>query len=251
MKEKNRFRNGKIIIDMYRDKDYRPRRHIITLYGLLSSPLGPYNNATNILIRNGFTVWCPHYEGTHASDGVCQFDNAVGSVMKATELIEKRRATSLFINKKVTWNKDKVIVAGSSFGGSVALVAAAKSGKITDVVSLAGPTNYRKHKGLFSYYPRWLKGWQNTWRTNQTCWKNFAKGGVDLNAIDYADVLADKNVVLAHGKGDKNVEFTQSKMLYDAIKNGSGRHKLLVFNEGVHFGTDDFGNKRVLKELII
>lgn len=251
MKEKNRFRNGKIIVDMYRDKDYRPRRHIITLYGLLSSPLGPYNNSTNILIQNGFTVWCPHYEGTHASDGVCKFDNAVGSVIKAIELIEKHKAVSLFSNRVTTWDKNKLVVVGSSFGGSVALVAAAKSSKITDVVSLAGPTDYRDHKGLFSYYPRWLKGWKNAWRTNKTSWQKFAKGDIDLNATDYADILSDKNVVLSHDKGDKQVDFNQSKMLYDAIKNGSGKHKFLVFNEGIHFSTDDFGNKRILKELII
>jgi len=251
MKEKYRFKNGKIIIDMYRDKDYSPKNHIVTLYGLLSSPLGPYNNATNILIKNGFTVWCPHYEGTFASDGVCTFDNAVGSVIKTIQLIEKRKATSLFSNTETTWNKDKIVVVGSSFGGSIALVAAGKSRKINKVVSLAGPTDYRMHKNIFSYYPRWKKGWQNTWRTNRTFWQKFAKGNLDLNAINYAKLLLSKNVVLVHDKGDKQVDFRQSKILYEAIKNGPGQHKLVAFNNGIHFSTDDFGNKRILKEIML
>ncbi|MBI4896226.1 MAG: prolyl oligopeptidase family serine peptidase [Candidatus Aenigmarchaeota archaeon] len=250
MTEKSRFRTGKIIVDMFHSKTVEPRQHIVLLYGMLSNPPSADDGAVQTLIKHKFAVWCPHYEGTFASDGVCTFDNAVESVICAVKLMNGQSALELFREKTVTWNPLPVILAGSSFGASVALVAGAKIPEIKNIVALAGPSDFRKQTNIKRYYGPWKNGWKQTWRISAAAWSRVSRKSPNINPILYSKKLREKNILLIHAIDDPVVNIAQSQTLYDALREGTGDHKLIKLQGSVHLGIADIAHKKIIQEIL-
>jgi len=244
----SKVRYGKLVTDIVYS-DLRAKRAIIFGYGLLSSPRRHDDPIIRKFVQNGFVVFLPRYYGTYESDGVCTFENAVDSLLDAIKLVKKRCARDIRSNDVAKWNAEQIILSGGSFGGAAALVAGAKSRSVRKIISIAGPTDWRTQRGTSAYRLMWSIAYKNTWRCSKAAWKNLINGKLDLNAVDYAKVLRDKDVMFIHGSDDKIVSLRHSKILFEKLQGGKGNHKLIVIKDVGHHGILGFLTRpRIFKQ---
>jgi pimeloyl-ACP methyl ester carboxylesterase len=250
---KYRMKFGKVVADVFYDQSKKPKRAIILGYGLLSSPERSDSAAVLGLVKAGFMVWCPHYIGTFASDGLCTFENAAGTIYQTANFIAGGKGVELRDNTDIKWKVDEIILAGASFGGSAVLVAGAKSKHVRKIIALAAPTDYRKQwkgRAINAYISRWKRGWANVWRSTEAHWERFANGYCDLDAMSYADRLKEKNIFLVHATGDAHVRISHSKELYSKLRSGGGSHKLLLLNGSQHLGIGDIIDSKIFPHVM-
>ena len=164
--------------------------------------------------------------------------------------MKKEKGMDIISGKYVQWKYKPPQLIGSSFGGSVVLVAAAKIRDIRSVVALAPIIDFRVHnKGIHeeedldATWKSIENGWKNLWRVKKEDWNNLKKGQLDINPIDYVSILKNKNTLLIHGLNDHAVHYAHSIHFNDLLKNGNGKHEILLLKNSDHLGTSNLGER--------
>lgn len=246
---------GILITFAYSDLS-RPRKFIVLAYGLPDVPPHYKDPVIIKLVEAGFVVVVPQYIGTFDSQGRFTIENMAKTVLQTIELIKKGKAKELFGLTEKTWKSREIILIGGSFGGSVVLVAGAKSRDVKKIVAIAPPTDWRTHgktryaeEDLMEDYYILKRVYPFTWRLpSKKYWTKFCEGKVDLNAVDYISKLKSKKLLLIHGLKDDSVSAERSKNLYEEI--GKAKKKLLLLKNEGHFGHGILRKKRVLDDVL-
>lgn len=254
----SRIRYKGILITLAYSDLTKPQKVIILAYGLPTVPPYYKNPFITKLIKSGFMVAIPQYIGTFDSYGVSNIKNSADTILQTIESIKKNKAKELYELKEISWKAKEIILIGGSFGGSVVLVAGAKSKDIKKIVALAPPTDYRtqgkmrypEEKIMDTYYII-KRAYPFTWRVkSKNVWLKFDRGELDLNPLDYVEKLKTKDIFLIHGLKDNVVNAKRSKQLYDKIKNSGNKKKLLILQREGHIGLEILGKRKIFNEVI-
>ena len=235
-----------------------PRRAVILAYGLPGAPLTYSDSAVLKLAEAGFIVALPQYLGTFDSYGRCTIENSVDTLLYAIEILRRGKASDLYDLSTVRWRARSVSLVGGSFGGSVVLVAGAKSGQVRNIVALAPPVDYRTYakdpeheeEGFGEDKAIMRRAQPFTWRfSSDGTWKKAISGNIDLNAVDYIPQLRKRRTLLIHGWKDKSVS-AEKTVSFHKLLGASRDHKLLILKRHGHFGLSALHNPRVFKEVV-
>ncbi len=227
----------------------------IMCYGLPSHPYQHSPAKLEFLMQQGWMLVYPSYRGSYASEGKFTWEGCVDTILKVITIIHGGKVTSVE-GRSLEFTKPSIVLMGGSFGGSVALVAGAKSKLIQNIVSISAPTDWRDHAKLkdedgepFDELYGWIcHGWGSLWRIpSRKEWDRLTSGSADLNPILHLDELRSKNVFIVHGTGDNIVSPNRSKKLYEELKKGSGNHRLILLNEW-HIDYNILSEEEVKKE---
>lgn len=258
MPKHNVFNFNGIRLSMWFKGEMRPEGEysfIISCHGLPSHPYQHNPAKMENVLDAGYVMVFPNYIGTWASEGVMSWENCVKTILETIKFIKSGKGKKVSHSENIKWKVKDITLLGGSFGGSVALVAGAKS-DVEKIISVAGPTNYRDHskipeesaEPIEDLYYEVKEGWGNLWRVSKAEWDRLAKGECDLNPVDYKDVLKDKDTMLIHGKKDEVVAVKRAKQLHKELKKGKGNHKLMLLDEG-HIGNHILGKKKVFSKV--
>jgi len=242
----HRIKIGNVLTEVYHIPSSTKNAAILFCYGIPSHPFDRFPFGLESYLKQGYVLIYPHYEGTFGSNGVCTIENTVDSVVITAHGLLAGKFYNLVPDDQFNIKLRRIILAGGSFGGSVALIATAKSDKIKDVISVAGPIDYRGKN--FSRLENILKeAYGKEWNISALAWGKFLQGKSDINPIDYLDKLKNKNIYLIHGKKDTAVSVDHSTRLNEMLKNGSGKHDMLVEPDTGHIGCHYIGMEHVRK----
>lgn len=75
------------------------------------------------------------------------------------------------------------------------------------------------------------------------------QGKVDINPIDYVKKLKDKNTYLIHGEADPIIPADHAIRLYEMLRDGFGKHQILIEPNVGHVGCHYIGMDHVHKSL--
>jgi len=240
----NRIKVSNILIELYCIPSSANGTVLVFCYGIPSHPFDRFPFGLESYLKQGYLLAYPHYEGTFGSDGVCTIENAVDSTILAAQAVLQGNVLDLFSGEQVRIKSQRVILVGGSFGGSVALLAAAKSSEINTVISVAGPTDYRGRN--FSILETKLKrAYKKEWNIDSSVWEAFAQERIDINPIDYVDALKQKNTYLIHGADDPIVSADHSTKLHELLRDDFGKHQILIEPNVRHIGSHYIGIERV------
>src|SRR3989338_7256453 len=199
------FRHGDVVTTVWsksgidKDKKYR---FMIFCYGLPSHPYQHSPAKVEKFLENDFILVYPNYIGTWASYGTMSWEKCVDSILQTIEFLKSGTARETYDNSKIGWKVKDIILVGGSFGGTVALVAGAKSKDIKKIISVAAPTNFRSHnriknqpeESLENLYFCIMRGWKNLWRIhNRQEWERLVEGRADINPVDYINFMKIKD----------------------------------------------------------
>ncbi len=242
----NRIKIGNVLTEIYHIPSSANGIVITFCYGIPSHPFDRFPFGLESYLRQGYILAYPHYEGTFGSEGLCTLENSINSVIATVQNLLDGDHYDLMSEEKFEINPLKVVLAGGSFGGSVALIAAAKSDQINDVISVAGPIDYRGRN--FSRLESKLKrAYGKEWNIDPSLWDKLSPGNIDINPIDYADRLKKKNTYLIHGETDPVIPADHSVKLHNMIRSGSGTHRILIEPNVGHIGCHYIGIGRIHK----
>lgn len=253
-----RFKYGKILANMHWDDNFdllSPRQFIISVHGLPSHPYQLNSAPLNEYLRMGFVIILPEYIGTWGSYGINTLESCVDTILETIQFLKKGKAQNLLNGKNVAWKVKEIILLGGSFGGSVALIAGAKSKAIRKIIAVAPPTDYRTHnkkyheEDLNETWQTVKKGFENLWRLDKKYFDKLQQGKIDLNPVDYVNELKRKNVLLVHGENDKSVSIKRSIELLKLIKSKNRNSKLIALKGEGHLGNDVIGKSKLFKEI--
>ena len=73
---------------------------------------------------------------------------------------------------------------------------------------------------------------------------------MDLNPVDYIDILKEKSTFLIHGIYDKDVNYRRSKNLHQELKNGSGKHELYLSKQEGHIVARHLSQEEYYKRIV-
>lgn len=219
----------------------KPTKFLIICHGCPSHPYDENPVTNQRFMQDGFVLVYPEYIGTWGSDGQCNLENAVDTVLKTIKLLRTGVAKDIKSNHLIKWNAKEIILIGGSFGGSVVLVAGAKSNYIKKIIAVSPVTDWRTHNKLDfeeeDLTRMWIiikEGLNNYWRVKKEDYMKLVNGKLDLNPVDYVDILKEKDTFLIHGVYDKNVNYMRSKSLHKKLKSGSGNHKIYISKQKGH-----------------
>ena len=244
----HRIKVGNVLSEIYHIPSSTNNTAILFCYGIPSHPFDRFPFGLESYLRQGYTLVYPHYEGTFGSDGVCTIENAVDSVVATAQALYAGKFYNLVSEDQFNIKPRRIILAGGSFGGSVALIAAAISDEIKNVISVAGPIDY-KGKDLSRLESKLQGAYKKEWTISPLAWEEFLQGKADINPIDYIDKLVKKNICLIHGIKDTVVSVDHSIRLSDMLKGGSGKNRVLIEPNVGHVGCHYIGMEHI-RELI-
>lgn len=124
-----------IAAELYVPRKRRSGMGAVYLPGL---PGWPGENPTiRLMIELGFTVIVPQYLGSYESDGHFTPKNCLRTALTAMALLKRKQVRERRFGQIVRLNCRRVVLVGSSFGSSIALLAAANAQ--TDALVLFAP----------------------------------------------------------------------------------------------------------------
>ncbi len=221
------FRYKGVLFNFTLDKSFFKGTVIVLAYGMPGSPLSVFDKLVIKLTKKGFGVAIPEYIGTFDSFGKFDFKNAVDSLIYTIDSIKNNRSYDLFTNKKISSKVKHIILIGGSFGGSIVLIAGAKSKFVDMIVAIApvtdysGKLNYENETGIDDLANQIHILQPVTWKVSDSAIKELKSGHIDINPILHVKDIAKKKVILIHGLNDKCVNYKRSLDLY---------YSLLFFN---------------------
>jgi pimeloyl-ACP methyl ester carboxylesterase len=185
--------------------------------GLPSMPC--YWEFLNFFSKNGYIAVAPRYKGTWESRGKFLEKSPVTDILTMIKLLRRGRITDLYTKKTIKINKiasNQIILFGSSFGGSVALVSLAKT-DVKRAIIMAPVINFRTHSDG-SFIEQDLKKLGHLlkkdhfqcYRYTMKRWRDLIKGRIDISPADYVDKLQKKEIFLLHGENDSAVSIHRS-----------------------------------------
>lgn len=220
-------------------------------------------NIMEYFTKLGFTCFFIKYSGTWESEGEFLKRNPEEDVREVIAYLEKnKKVTEFYTEKQINLNFDEIILFGSSFGGSVAIVAGAKDGNINKIVALAPVVNYKsqgretkfEEENLENLGKFLKRAYGPAYRLNLKNWEKLISGEVDLNPSDYVSKLKKKDVLLIQGANDKSVSPKRTKDFFGKIEsNKNSIYKLLKESTHLSFTnlpgeTRNFASKWILKD---
>lgn len=236
----------------------KEHRFIISCHGLPSHPYQHTPAKMENVIDAGFVMVFPNYIGTWGSDGTMSWEKCVKTILDTVDFIKSGQGKKVTQyaddNAIVKWKVKDITLLGGSFGGSVALVAGVKSKNVKNIISIAAPTNWKDHskipeepaEPIEDLFNAVEDGWKHLWRIpNKEEWMRLVKGSADLNAVDYIEALKSKNTLLIHGDADKVVSVNRTKRLHEKVKDGKGRHEIIILKKEGHMGNDILGQHEI------
>lgn len=189
-------------------------------------------NIMEFYSRQGFTCFFIKYRGTWESGGNFLEKSPEEDVREVIDYLNvKKRVTELYNLREIDLKFDEIFVFGSSFGGSVALVAGAKNQKVAKITALAPVVDYRsqgkeksseedmQHTGEYI-----SRAYGYGYRLESKNWKKLLNGDVDLNPKDYVNELRNKQVFILHGESDLSVSPQKTKNFFSEIKKSNSQY---------------------------
>jgi len=215
---------------------------IILLQGSVGRD-GDFLNLGKSLSKEGFNVMTYNYPGSWRSEGLKTDRAALESVKSALEFA---RSESTVQNFKI--DTSEIILAGHSYGGGMALIAAAIDPGIHRVISIAGADLYESANEL-QQNPEKRQNFQqmvDRLLTNQTVargtsGKEYLETMLSdkdrYNTVKYAEKLAQKHVLLLTGWLDRFKPIERYTLpLYRALQtNGAPNVKIMAFETNHEF----------------
>jgi len=233
-------------------------RFMIFCHGLPGHPYQHNPSKVEALLEKGYVLIYPHYIGTWASYGKMSWENCIATISQTIDFLKGGKTKELYGGTDISWKLKEIILVGGSFGGSVALVAGAKSRDVKKIISVSAPTDYRTHskiegeeaEPIEDLYHVVMRGWGNLWRIpSREEWEKLASGKA-INPVDHIGQLRKKDVLSIHGTGDKVVSHVRSKELYENLKSGEGNHQLLLVDDDIHLGNDCLCREDIFPKLL-
>lgn len=254
-----RTRHKKILANMYWDDKLnftKPVKFILSFHGLPSHPYQLNPAPLHAYLEEGFVMVYPEYIGTWGSYGKNTLQSCVETALSIIQFVSKGKAMNILDKIKLSWKAQDIILLGGSFGGSVVLVAGAKSNLVKNVIAVAQPTDYRSHNKKYkeeNLNETWrilTDGFKNLWRLDKKFFDKLLSGELDVNPVDYVDKLKNKNILLIHGDNDSSVSVERSIELFNQLKKGNGNHKLIILKNEGHKGNDIIGRGDLSPKII-
>lgn len=252
-----RFNHEGILMDMFFSDLSKPQNVIILAYGMPGLPVQKDTPFVMKAVEEGFTVVAPNYIGTFDSYGKFDIENAVTTIVKTAEFVSKGEGKNMLKDSVVNWKTKSITLLGWSFGGSVVLVAGAKSKYVNKIVAISTPTDYRTHAKL--YEEENLEGlskmmsllYPNTWRIESNdAWSKFLEGKLDLNAIDHITELDTKEILLIHGLNDTVANSKRSESLYKELSKNEFKKELLLLKDKGHMDVKNLDEKELFDKIV-
>lgn len=236
----------------------KPQRFLVFLYGLPSHPFDEHTPMVKKFLKEDFIIVCPEYIGTFSSYGECNLQNSIDTALQTIKFLKKGRGKNLWDLTEFQWRVKDITLIGGSYGGSVALVAGAKSKDIKNIVAISSPIDWKTHsrmleekEDIYELYNIVRRGFENVWRiSSKEDWDKFAKGELDMNPIDYIDSLKNKNVLIIHGAKDQVVNVKRAHELYEKLKNGKGKCKKIILPKEKHIGLRIFEKPKIFDQFV-
>lgn len=215
---------------------------IILLHGSVGRD-GDILNLGKSLSKEGFNVMIYNYPGSWRSEGLKTDRSALESVKSALEFA---RSEATVQNFKI--DTAEIVLAGHSYGGGMALIAAALDPGIHRVISIAGADLYEtanelqqnpeKRQNFQQMVDQLLK---NQTVARGTSGKEYVETMLSdkdrYNTVKYAEKLAQKHVLLLTGWLDRFKPMERYTLpLYRALQtNGAPDVKIMAFETNHEF----------------
>jgi len=231
------------------------KKLVIICPGLPSDPSN--YEIMDFLSDNGFLSIYVRYSGTWGSYGTFLKNSPVNDIIGIIDTISKNK---FFVDssnsKNVLLDFKEIILLGTSFGGSIALVCGAKSKFVKKIIALSPIVDYKDHAKNSNYFEESIntlgdylkRAYGKTYDFTKDSWKNFIAGGLDLNPVDYIDKLNKKEVVILSGMEDKTISVKRVEKFFEKIPSKKKEHHLLK-NFG-HLSLRKI-DKKFLRELLV
>lgn len=186
-----------------------------------------YDDQVQLLANRGYAVLQPNYRG---SDGYGKAFSDLGAGQIGRRMQDDIDDAMDWAVAQGTADKGRVCVVGASYGGYAAMWAAIRNPeRYRCAASFAGVTDWRK---MLRYDARFFS------RKGARKWNERVTGEEDfeLDSVAPAETIAQLKVPLlvAHGKLDSNVPFSQFKLVDDAARKAGVHIDTLIFDEEGH-----------------
>ncbi|WP_157891417.1 alpha/beta hydrolase family protein [Candidatus Mancarchaeum acidiphilum] len=230
---------------------------VLLAYGMPGFPPKISDGYIIKLVKLGFSVGIPEYLGTFDSSGRFNFENAATSLAVVASGIKENKCTDLISSSPVSLDIEHVTLIGASFGGSVVLVAAAKSYSVDSVLAIAPVTDYSKkfmeyygNESVDSTMDLLSKLQKFTWKFDKKDVKLLNEGKLDINPLRHMHELKSKRVALWHGKLDRSVNYLSSVDFFYSLKFFGCDAELNLFPRYRHMGLGMLNNRNLQAKLI-
>ncbi|NBD28389.1 alpha/beta hydrolase family protein [Paenibacillus glycinis] len=222
-------RNGDILGDLFLpDPDKDNGVGIVWCPGLPNTPITedmsiPLSNA-------GFTVLQTRYPGSWQSYGKFGPISSIQGAIRGLELLSRGKTLDLATEMEVQWSTNRLILAGSSYGGGVAACAFG----LTDLADAAvlfcpllEPAKQnaditQPESDLNTLLPYLMRCHENVFREiDENEWSDFLSGRSPLNPPSYVDQLINRRMLLIHGKDDETIRYYHTERFYNTLHEAS------------------------------
>lgn len=236
-------RNDEILGDLFLPAPERANGvGIVWCPGLPNTPVA--EDMALPLSSEGFTVLQARYPGSWQSYGSFGPTSSVQGAKLGLELLSRGKAQDLSVEKEVRWSINRLVIAGSSYGGGVAVCALACSDLADAAVAfcpLLDPCNQNKDPNqaeddLNTLYPYLKRCHENVFRgLDENEWNDFLEGKGILFPPAYIEKLCHRKLLLVHGQDDKTIRSYHTVDFYKSlIDAGATKTELLLIDGAGH-----------------
>ncbi|SIN59494.1 Dipeptidyl aminopeptidase/acylaminoacyl peptidase [Parasphingorhabdus marina DSM 22363] len=201
-----------------------------------------YDNEVQFLANRGYAVLQPNFRGSD-SYGEEFHKKGTGQIGRAMQ-DDLDDGMDWLVERGIV-DPQKVCIVGASYGGYAALWGATRNPeRYRCAASFAGVTDWRKQ---LSYDRRFLSSrYEREWKEEIRGEEDF-----DLDTVSPARMAEklSRPVMLAHGKKDSIVPFSQFKIYRSALKKAGKPVKLVVYEDEGHGFSDPENEKNWLDSL--
>ena len=223
-------------------------------------PSHPYDHSPSLIEflskEENYLLVFLHYKGTWESKGICNLENSVESVVEVYNYLRKGMIKDILRNELIKINFTDVSLIGASFGGSVALVSAAKIG-LDSIIALAPVIDFKNHnyesteEDLNETFLKIRSGWKNLWRISESDWNELKEGNLDLNPAEYLSKYTNTRFLLVHGKKDMSVNYKKSVDFVNKInQTKTNKANIILCEDEGHFGLFGISNVKVKNKFL-
>lgn len=214
-----------------------PTDVLVMCYGCPSHPFDHSAALMGEYLDAGYALAYPEYLGTWGSGGTCTLGNAVDTVGMVLDALRSGGAVEIRHRETLSWRVRRIAFFGASFGGSVALVAAARFAP-NAVIAVSPVIDWRLHgagpdreEDLSATYDVIEQGYANLWRIDRHTYNDLRLGRLDLNPADHVERLARIPALFVHADDDPQVSNRNTRALAERLRALGAPHRF-DFPEG-------------------